>query len=303
MKAFVLFIFLLVFNTCFSQHFATDSSKWHMFFSWTGTDGPGEAYISNNNIFSSTIGDTIVGLDTLQIIHQVNETLTPTYSIHEKNYFVKSDSNIIYSGGYVDSLEMLYNFNLEVTDTFVQKIGFGIYTNESDTPTVIEVDTIYIGGKMRKRIVFDRFSSYISEHGNYFLNRKGMMWVEGIGDLNHGLGLNSHLRYNFFYDWKYECFSEYEIPIFGNCAPLNISHEEKSSISVYPNPANEKISIEWSDTETTAFYIYDLNGKLISIELLTSGKNIIDISYFNPGVYIGIATSSQSVYKEKIIVQ
>lgn len=69
---------------------------------------------------------------------------------------------------------------------------------------------------------------------------------------------------------------EYVSPI----VSLNLSKEMFSIIKVYPNPASDKINIEWAAFPIS---IYDVMGKLV-MEVANEGD--IDISHLEKGVYL-----------------
>src|SRR6185312_11980556 len=70
-----------------------------------------------------------------------------------------------------------------------------------------------------------------------------------------------------------------------------------ADVNIYPNPANNKISIDTKDE--TEIKLYDLLGK----EILDTKEKEIDVSGFNDGVYFIQVKTSQSTYTQKIIVQ
>lgn len=58
------------------------------------------------------------------------------------------------------------------------------------------------------------------------------------------------------------------------------------AISTYPNPAVDKVTVECSGTtmETVAFY--DMNGRMVQSENVTSNKIEVSVSGMQPGIYI-----------------
>ena len=60
--------------------------------------------------------------------------------------------------------------------------------------------------------------------------------------------------------------------------------DDLNSIIVYPNPTNDKITIE-SNSSTNSFELYDLAGKLLLLNFTTTLKSDIDLSNFSNGIY------------------
>jgi hypothetical protein len=74
---------------------------------------------------------------------------------------------------------------------------------------------------------------------------------------------------------------------------------------MYPNPASDVIKIELLDTETYAFQIYNVAGKLISQRKLISNSFELNVSSIPKGIYfISITSLSTGVAQSrKVIVE
>ena len=68
---------------------------------------------------------------------------------------------------------------------------------------------------------------------------------------------------------------------FGTLAATDFS---KSKVSVYPNPFTEILNAEVKENATLS--IFDLSGKLISINLLKKGRNQMSKAELQSGVYV-----------------
>jgi hypothetical protein len=55
---------------------------------------------------------------------------------------------------------------------------------------------------------------------------------------------------------------------------------------LYPNPANESVSLDFSGTKVESFEIFDLMGKLVWNQKVESDKVLIQLTDFNPGMYL-----------------
>jgi hypothetical protein len=74
-------------------------------------------------------------------------------------------------------------------------------------------------------------------------------------------------------------------------------NKNKVEVSVYPNPASNKINIEAK--EVTEIKVFDLLGK----EIISTKEKEVDISNLNNGVYFIQLQTKQNTYTQKIIVQ
>jgi len=78
---------------------------------------------------------------------------------------------------------------------------------------------------------------------------------------------------------------------------INQISNKIQQIKIYPNPANNKITVQ--TTQITEVKIFDMLGK----QILSTKANEIDISSFNDGVYFIQVQTNQSTTTQKIIVQ
>jgi hypothetical protein len=103
----------------------------------------------------------------------------------------------------------------------------------------------------------------------------------------------------------------------GGCAPKRVAHEDadlaepvakENKISIYPNPASTKLSVDISSVESGNYTItlYDMLGSVIvSTKKVTDAgatNASIDISAFTNGIYFLTVDNGVAVRKEKIII-
>jgi hypothetical protein len=83
-------------------------------------------------------------------------------------------------------------------------------------------------------------------------------------------------------------------------AALAVNESVEASINVYPNPANNKITVElYEFTVNTPLMIFDLTGKQVLNKQISSQSEQVDISDLKPGVYIvRINSMSQRLIKQ-----
>jgi DNA-binding beta-propeller fold protein YncE len=83
-----------------------------------------------------------------------------------------------------------------------------------------------------------------------------------------------------------------------------INELQRSVLSIYPNPAIDKITIETSVIPAKSqLSITNLNGQQLITQQITESKMQIDISYLPNGVYFVRLTNDRTVEVGKIIKQ
>ena len=85
----------------------------------------------------------------------------------------------------------------------------------------------------------------------------------------------------------------------GTLTATGIPEFSDDVFNVYPNPAQEMITVELGIAEDQELCIYDMLGKIVVEKTLVWGKNSIDVSELQPGIYLLKAGSSS----KKIIVE
>jgi len=73
-------------------------------------------------------------------------------------------------------------------------------------------------------------------------------------------------------------------------------------MKIYPNPANDKITIENPYGQTFTLRIYDLLGKVVKNEIIPSDKKQIDIQDLCNGVYVLDFSSAEKNMQEKLVI-
>lgn len=92
--------------------------------------------------------------------------------------------------------------------------------------------------------------------------------------------------------WRF--FSKYDIHGLINTtsvADVNLT----KTVSVFPNPANDAMTILWPGSETADYTVSSLTGQLVQKGSLSTGKNEIDLASVVPGMYM--MTIGQQVIK------
>lgn len=73
--------------------------------------------------------------------------------------------------------------------------------------------------------------------------------------------------------------------------------------TVYPNPSNGQISIDFSSQVSGTIVCMDLNGKILASEIITNSKQWMDLSNLSNGNYILKITTDLGVSQQRIAIQ
>lgn len=78
----------------------------------------------------------------------------------------------------------------------------------------------------------------------------------------------------------------------------------KPELTVYPNPANNVVNVDvnYTGSDVVTVSILDIVGKEVATETLMNGKNTIDISHLNAGVYFYAVKQGGDIIETKKLV-
>ena len=79
---------------------------------------------------------------------------------------------------------------------------------------------------------------------------------------------------------------------------------EKGDIRIYPNPANDIITVKISSANSKAYFdIYNSTMQLVKSLSAESGiENKVSTHDLAPGIYFLIATTETGTYKQKFVI-
>jgi hypothetical protein len=196
---------------------------------------------------------------------------------------------------------LLYDFSLTEGDSILAESNgeYDLYFNVTD------VDTIDYNGVERRKITLQ------------FYNYAWVTWIEGIGNIE-GLLMdwrsyimamdpmpNVRLR---CYEHNEEClYSDFSFneSIYDCYTPLYTgleNNEFENEVSIYPNPAKERLYINTS-LPIKELTICNLLGQEIQKYNMTEKTSSIDIRGLKEGVYFVKLSTEKRVYATKIIVE
>jgi len=76
-----------------------------------------------------------------------------------------------------------------------------------------------------------------------------------------------------------------------------------NEMKIYPNPANDRITIENPYSQTFTLKIFDLMGKVVKYDIIPSDKKQIDVQDLCNGVYILEFSSAEKNMQDKLIIR
>jgi plastocyanin len=85
---------------------------------------------------------------------------------------------------------------------------------------------------------------------------------------------------------------------------LSVDNVEKVDFSIYPNPSNYKLNIRLAQNSNAAnVEVYDILGKRIYRQTLTSTQSSINVSRWNAGVYLVKITNDNGTQTKRFVKQ
>lgn len=82
---------------------------------------------------------------------------------------------------------------------------------------------------------------------------------------------------------------------------ININEVEQSQINLYPNPANDFVSVSANDLYKIS--VYDITGKVIKVVQMSSNIQNIDLSQLTQGIYTFVFENNSNIEVKKVIVE
>ncbi|MBL0012923.1 MAG: T9SS type A sorting domain-containing protein [Flavobacterium sp.] len=204
--------------------------------------------------------------------------------------------------GNVISTEMIgnylhYNINFENTGTAAAE---KIVVKDIIDTTKFDISTLQVlnishaaitkvsGNKVE--FMFDNINLLPAAHGNIVFKLKTK------SDLAIGSTVSN----------KADIYFDYNFPIETNTATStfqllnNTAFEIDDSITVYPNPAKNQITVNAKNT-INSMQLFDVQGRIINTSLVNDRKLDFDISSYSNGIYFLKVTTDKGIKTQKII--
>lgn len=133
---------------------------------------------------------------------------------------------------------------------------------------------------------------------DYYGNPPG--WKEKIVDLTPYIGQHIYLTWCHFY-----CTNMYQLLLdsiqVSNTPEVNLAFQEHSLVTVYPNPAKEKLNITGT-FENAQVQLFATNGWQVYQSGNETKQAIIPVSHFENGLYILKINSPKGVVTKKVSI-
>jgi hypothetical protein len=126
------------------------------------------------------------------------------------------------------------------------------------------------------------------------------VWTERLVDLTDYKGEQIYLTWCHFNTTDMYKLLLDSVQVYYTTAQF-VPTQNKESLVVYPNPANEKMSIS-GDFENAEIQISTINGKEVYRNSNFTKKTILDVSTFENGVYILNLITSEGAKTKKIVI-
>ncbi|WP_158839613.1 M6 family metalloprotease domain-containing protein [Polaribacter sp. L3A8] len=98
--------------------------------------------------------------------------------------------------------------------------------------------------------------------------------------------------------WKYNDYT-YNV----NGAPLNLEDNLDENISIYPNPTDNKFTINLGQYKNSSVSIFSIDGRLIYKELQKGNTMEVDAISFNTGIYLVRISNNKETITKKLIIK
>lgn len=258
--------------------------------------------------FSETIsvkleGDTLIGALLYKKVYESYDSLN-LFWVETGEYIREDEDQKVYFRQDNEQEILLYDFNLMVGDTFPIYQG----ADQCNFMEVMQIDTITIfNGETRRRWTMESPEL----NSNY---RVTFYWMEGIGS---SLGLFRYMTENYCW-WEHYPYSvlchyvDDEMVYVSNqngvcwlTTSVRELNEEEDGISVFPNPANEKIFIQakQSDQQIAEVKLYAASGQLLKQVQLNTPTGTLNLNEYPSGAYYLLIEDSDGRLLSKRLIK
>ncbi|MCW3086037.1 MAG: hypothetical protein JWP12_3403 [Bacteroidetes bacterium] len=251
--------------------------------------------------------DTVIGgqscqvLKTTRYFYGVTGPGSPIsfwYSQVLPNQYTYANGDTVFYRTSSGNFHVLYNFGAVTGDTW----DLGVDTNSLYcSRSIIKVDSTFslLVGVHTHRVLYTHDSSSASEGLNVIgdLTRRRPKIVENIGSMEYLFpairNCDSTVVVD-YYMFSFSCFSDgfndYSVVAPGECEnPFHVGiaeHESGVAFTLYPNPAENNITVSVANSYGLKVNIYNALGEMVFSEIPKDATFNIDIGRFNSGIYL-----------------
>jgi len=82
-----------------------------------------------------------------------------------------------------------------------------------------------------------------------------------------------------------------------------ISNELENKVSVFPNPAQGKFTLELTEGENAQVEMFDMQGKSVLSQKVSEKESDFEVSSFAKGLYVLRVTNDKGVFTKKMLLE
>lgn len=221
-------------------------------------------------------------------------------------YFYESNDSVFFATPEDGTFRLAYDFGAETGDTWSHIIPVEA-TSSVDTfqVEVLEVNEIDVAGETLKELVL-AYTNVSQNAVEIFPAEISVLeYIGATSDLFVPLGKLSPC--DFETTVNIQCFSspsfEYINPAFGTCTVAVPDIDGGEELSIYPNPASDAITINWTGNEKGRIRIIQLDGKVVLDQRLNFASAKITLPELSSGMYMVEVSNEESRNYKKLYVE
>ncbi|MBK8557477.1 MAG: T9SS type A sorting domain-containing protein [Lewinellaceae bacterium] len=176
---------------------------------------------------------------------------------------------------------LIYDFNLEVSDTFY--VNWGFWLQDSILLTVQSVEYITtLDGVSRKKMFLENQGYHIT-------------WLEGIGNTDWVFVAPAYVS-SVSGGYQFVCHAVEDSIIYpdgtspslcGLSATNHLSQQDDRAVKIYPNPVKNEFNLEFTGIEARQIAISDVLGNTVFQSNCTQKSQMVEIpDNIKPGFYV-----------------
>jgi len=306
--------FFLLFKSSliFAQTWPMPGANWqYCMLDWTGSPA---GYVE-----LSYTGDTLIENIAYNIIQVVDAKMEESnFVLNPKSIFTRYANDTVFR--YVNDRDYLFftfNINLGSTYSTFRSTGAGVNWSDSaciSTMNLLVVDSgsVTYGGHTFQKLVL-RDTAFTSLYWNNYLDSVDYTLIERIGVTNAFPFINTHeptgsceIPSDFSTVIGLGRYSDNEFEYhFFECEGVGIKEKQTTncSYSIFPNPAENQITIEISQLSSNSLTIeiVDELGRTVKTNIICDKETTINIDDLLPGIYYCRVSGDRIFNVEKFI--
>ena len=261
---------------------------------------PITTFAGESDVLLEICGDTIIDGEVYENLWITQIDFNGSSSTLFAGYRRVEGSKVYYSGNAdLASKILLYDYNLEVGDSYVGTVG--------DTFKIIEVGRKFTFDRERKYLILQDETTNAEDK-----------WIEGVGSVQNGYlypGWPNNVAdagsafacyfdglFNEWYGLEPNRCELDDLELFCENVISSDSDIEFSFFEIYPNPTSDYFIINNPENASLDISIFDVNGRLAYQKMQLSQHININCQSWVKGIYTVHISSSEFVYSQFISI-